>query len=122
MLNQVFGPLLLIPRVLSSDEDIFDKLLALPPIIIQTSGGTFKPFLMVVEPFLRWFKFLITGEYKKSLSSGLDLAAAYGINIWGGAFKPKKLNDDSEKEPQKKGSKSLSLEIELSLNDNFILI
>ncbi|XP_054153320.1 uncharacterized protein LOC128952022 [Oppia nitens] len=91
LMNQVFGPLLLIGKVLNQQEDPWDLVLALPPIIIQSSGGLFKPVLMVVEPLLRWFRFLSTGEYYRSMSCGLDLAAAHGVNIYGGAYKAKVL-------------------------------
>ena len=77
------------PKIWTDDGDIWEKVLAMPPIIIQTSGGFFKPVLMVVEPFIRLARFLVTGEYTKSLSTGLDVAATYGISIWGGAYKPK---------------------------------
>ena len=97
MFNQIFGPMMVVPRVMASDEDMWDKLLALPPILIQTSGGLFKPVLMVIEPLIRLVRFLVTGEYQKSLSCGLDVSAAYGISIWGGAYKPKDLSARSKK-------------------------
>jgi hypothetical protein len=90
MLNQVFGPLLLVPKILSSDHEMLDKILALPPVVVQMSGGMFKPVLMVGEPLLRLARFLATGEYSKSLSAGLDISAEFGISIWGGAYKNKK--------------------------------
>lgn len=80
---------------MGSGEELWDKILALPPVIIQTSGGKFKPFLMVFEPLIRLGRFLVTGEYTKSMSAGLDISAAHGISIWGGAYKPKKMGSES---------------------------
>lgn len=113
MFNQIFGPILVIPKIFSTDDELWSKLLAMPPVIVQTSGGLFKPLLMVVEPLFRLFRFLATGQYKSSLNCGLDLAATYGINIWGGAYKPKDLNSRSK---QSKG------ECTLCVANNLILV
>ncbi|XP_054153498.1 uncharacterized protein LOC128952176 [Oppia nitens] len=121
LIHQIFGPMLLIPKLmLAPDHPICEKLLALPPVIVQSTGNMFKPVLMVVEPLIRWKYFLITGHYQKALSLGLDLAAAYGINIWGGAYKAKQIGGapDNDKKSAKRSKRET--EIMVPIWDRYI--
>jgi len=121
MFNQVFGPLLLIPKIMSNDAELMDKFLAIPPVIIQMSGGMFKPVMMVCEPLLRLVRFLSTGEYTKSLSAGLDIAASYGINIWGGAYKLKKQTSGQSNVEGKKDNNRQSKPYEVKSDINYVI-
>lgn len=87
MFGAAFGSIVTVLKIIFLAEgDLLSRILALPPVLIDITGGVLKPILMIGDPFIRLLRFIITGDYD-SINAGQEIAASFGYNTWNQSFR-----------------------------------
>ncbi|RWS09890.1 gastrin/cholecystokinin type B receptor-like protein [Dinothrombium tinctorium] len=76
--GSIFKPFLKIPWIIfMAPGPMRDRFFALPAAVIEITGNFLKPLFIVLDPLLRAFRFLITGEFDRSLTVGDEYKEIY---------------------------------------------
>lgn len=83
MAKASYGSLFVMPRILlQTDREIWDRILAIPVLLVHLSSGFLKPSIMIVEPFIRTMRYVVRGDHKTALKLGMGLAEEFGYPAW----------------------------------------